>query len=298
MVRTGFGSSKKTIAIRLAVVCAFIAASLNAQDLSPGPLTAAPDHDVHRIEGVAKPEAPPSIPPAQIIKAFAQKEDEYLNARPQYSYHKTIRIQEFGPNGAPVGEYIATYEAIRASDGKIYEKAVSAPRTSLEELNFQPEDVQALFRIPPYPVTATQLSKYNLQFLGDEKVDEIDCYIFQVNPKTLERQHSYFDGVVWVDKKYLEVVKTYGKWVTDLGDMHPPTLPFSIFETYRENVDGKYWFPSYSRSEEVLHLQDRNVPIRVTIKWTDFKPFTTTPAAPTPTAPLTPASPSKDPAKP
>ena len=220
------------------------------------PWTAAPDHDVHRIEGVAKPEAPPSIPPAQIVKAFAQKEDEYLSARAQYSYHKTIRIQEFGPNGAPVGEYIATYEAIRASDGKIYEKAVSAPRTSLEELNFQPEDVQALFRIPPYPVTATQLSKYNLQFLGDEKVDEIDCYIFQVNPKTLERQHSYFDGVVWVDKKYLEVVKTYGKWVTDLGDMHPPTLPFSILDVPRKR-GRKIWFPNYSRSEEVLHLQGR-----------------------------------------
>ena len=273
---------------------------MHAQDMSPGPLAAAPDHDVHRIEGVAKPEAPPSIPPAQIIKAFSQKEDEYLNARIQYSYQKTIRIQEFGPNGAPTGEYIATYQAIRASDGKTYEKSVSAPRTSLAQLNFEPEDVQALFRIPPYPVTATQLSKYNLQFLGDEKVDEIDCYIFQVNPKTLERQHGYFDGVIWVDKKYLEVVKTYGKWVTDLGDMHPPTLPFAIFETYRENVDGKYWFPNYSRSEEVLHLQDRNVPIRVTIKWTDFKPFGVTPAAPVPgsaPSPPPPAAP-KDSAKP
>jgi hypothetical protein len=287
----GFSTNK--IAIYFATVCTFSAGSLRAQDQGPGPIAPVPDHDVRRIVGIAQPEAPPSLPPAQIIKTFSQKEDEYLSARPQYSYRKTIRIQEFGSNGAPTGEYIATYEAIRSSDGKIYEKAVSAPRTSLEELNFEPEDVQALFRIPPYPVTATQLSKYNVQFLGDEKVDEVDCYIFQVNPKTLERQHGYFDGVIWVDKKYLEVVKTYGKWVTDLGDMHPATLPFSIFETYRENVDGKYWFPNYSRSEEVIHLKDRNVPIRVTIKWTDFKPFAATPATPTPAAPAaspTPAS--------
>ena len=286
------------IAIYFALVCAFTAASLPAQDQAPGPLAPAPDHDVRRIVGVAQPEAPPSLPPAQIIKAFSQKEDEYLTARPQYSYRKTIRIQEFGTNGAPTGEYLATYEAFRGSDGKIYEKTVSSPQTSLEALNFEPDDVQALFRIPPFPVTASQLSKYTVQFLGDEKVDEIDCYIFQVNPKTLERQHGYFDGVIWVDKKYLEVVKTYGKWVTDLGDIHPPTLPFSIFETYRENVDGKYWFPNYSRSEEVVHLKDHSVPIRVTIKWTNFKPFGVTPVPLTPAAPAASSPSTKDPAKP
>jgi hypothetical protein len=253
--------------------CLFTAGQSPTQDQTAGPLAPPPEHNVRRIMGVAQPEAPPSLPPAQIIKSFSQKEDEYQAARPQYSYRKTIRIQEFGQNGAPTGEYVAVYDAIRSSDGKIYEKAVSSPQMSLEALNFEPEDVQAMFRTPSYPVTTAQLAKYNVQFLGTETVDEVDCYIFQVSPKTLERQHGYFDGVIWVDQKYLEVVKTYGKWVTDLGDMHPPTLPFTMFETYRENVDGKYWFPNYSRSEEVIHLQDRNVNVRVTIKWTNFKAF-------------------------
>jgi hypothetical protein len=120
-----------------------------------------------------------------------------------------------------------------------------------------------------------------LKYLGKEKVDEVDCYIFQVKPKSVERTHPLFDGVIWVDDKYLEVVKTYGKWVTDLGDQHSPTLPFSVFETYRENVDGKYWIPNYTRSEDTLHLKDKDVPIRVIIKWADFKPFED--AAPTST---------------
>jgi len=76
-----------------------------------------------------------------------------------------------------------------------------------------------------------------------------------------------------VDQKYLEVVKTYGKWVTDLGAVHPRTLPFGMFEIYRENVDGKYWFPDYARAEETYKLKDRDISIRVTIKWTNFKPF-------------------------
>ncbi len=251
---------------------------------------------MHRVLGVAQPEAPPSLPPAQIIKAFSQKEEEYLAARPQYSYRKTVRIQEFGPDGKSSGEYLATYEAVRASDGKIYERAIAAPQSTLRYLQFEPDDVQMLFRSPVYAVTTGQIAKYNVQFLGTETVDEVECYIFQVAPKTLERQHPYYDGIVWVDQKYLEVVKTYGKWITDLGEVHPATLPFAMFETYRENVDGKYWFANYSRSDDMAKTTDRNVPVRVTIKWTNFKLFPAASFAAPAAGSATPNS--KEPAKP
>lgn len=280
-----------------ALLMSFAATRLPAQETGPGPLTPPPEHDVKRVVGVPEAEAPPSLPPAQIIKGFTQKEDTYSSARPQYSYRKTIRIQEFGPDGKPSGEYQATYEAGKTSDGRLYEKALSAPQSTLEYLQFEPDDVQQLFRTPAYPVTTSQLPKYVLQYLGTELVDQVDCYIFQVHPKTLDRQHPFFDGILWVDQKYLEVVKTYGKWITDLGEVRPSSLPFSMFETYRENVDGKYWFPDYSRAEDVVKLKDRNVPVRVTIKWSNFKPFgaSETPAAPAATAPAVanPTAPAK-----
>jgi hypothetical protein len=294
----------KTLATELKDRCIFLAlfsficfsGNLLAQEQAPGPLTPPPEHSVRRVVGIAEPEAPPSLPPAQIIKAFSQKEEDYLAARPQFAYRKTIRIQEFAPDGSPAGEYTATYEAAKTTDGKIYEKAIASPQSTLEYLQLEPEEVQHLFRIPAFPVTSSQLAKYILQFLGTEKVDEVDCYIFQVNPKLLDRQHPYFDGIMWVDQKYLEVVKTYGKWVTDLGEVHPPTLPFSMFETYRENVEGKYWFPNYSRSESFVKLKERNVPIRLTVKWTNFKPFAAVAATPPPSAPAPPAT--NEPAKP
>ena len=269
-----------------------------AQENAPGPLAPPPDHDVKRIVGVPQPEAPPSLPPAQIIKAFSEKEQLYVSTRSLYSYRKTIRIQELGPDGRPTGEYLATYDAARAADGKFYEKAIAAPESSLEYLQIEPDDVQLLTRIPAFPTTPALLPKYNVQYLNTEKVDEVDCYIFQVSPKTLDRQHPLFDGVIWVDQKYLEVVKTYGRWITDLGEMHPPTLPFTMFETYRENVDGKYWFPNYARAEGVYKMKNRDVPLRATIKWTNFKPFppievpATPPGAPSPPEPPPPAAPS------
>jgi hypothetical protein len=281
-----------TAVFSLFVILSILSLKLNAQENGPGPLEPPPEHKVTRVVGgIALPEAPPALPPAEVIKAFTQREDSFAAARPQYAYRRTIRIQEFALDGKPSGEYLSTYDAVRSADGKIYERALAAPDSTLQALQFEPDDIQALLRMPAFPVTTSQLSKYNVQYLNTETVDEVDCYIFQVSPKTLERQHPLFDGVIWVDQKYLEVVKTYGKWVTDLGEFHPPTLPFTTFETYRENVDGKYWLPDYSRADGMLKLKDRDVPIRVTIKWSNFKPFPPAPAPTTPTAPATPHQP-------
>lgn len=279
----------------MVVMFALAASALPAQDQGPGPIAPPPEHHVVRIEGVGEAPAPPALPPMQIIQAFTKKEDTYEAVRPQFSYRKTIHIQEFGPDGHPSGEYLATYDAVRSADGKLYEKAISAPQSSLQYLSFEPHDAQLLTQLPAFPVTSSQLSKYDLKYLNTEKVDEIDCYIFQVSPKTLERQHPLFDGVIWVDQKYLEVVKSYGRWITDLGAVHPPTLPFDMFETYRDNVEGKYWFPDYARADGTYKVKDREIPVRVIVKWTDFKPFPAT-AAPgglsgtsgTPQAPSSP----------
>ena len=268
----------------LLVLACFAASVVKAQDAPKGPLAPPPEHEVHRTTGTPEPEAPPSIPAAEMVKRFSQKEDQYLGARGRYGYHKTIRVEEFGEDGKPSGEFTVELDARRGADGTLYERFVTSPHSTLHVLKLEAEDVVALTRPPAFPVTTSQLAKYDLKYLGKEKVDEVDCYIFQVKPKSVERTHPLFDGIIWADDKYLEVVKTYGKWVTDLGDEHSPTLPFSMFETYRENVDGKYWFPSYTRSDDTLHLKDKDVPIRVIIKWTNFKPFADA------TAPATPAA--------
>lgn len=244
-----------------------------AQSSQTGPLTPPPEHDVKRIGIEPVPPAPPSVAPEEIIKHFSQKEDEYVVARSGYTYKKSVKIEEFGPNGQLAGQLQLSMEAKPGPDGKIYEKTVERPQSTLQYLQMGPEDFQKLARMPMYILTTPQLAKYDLKYLGKELVDEVDCYIFQVKPRSVERTKAYFDGIVWVDAVYLEVVKTYGKWVTDLGDMRSPTLPFSIFETYRENVDGKYWFPNYLRSDDTLNLKDLNVPVRIVIKWTDYKPI-------------------------
>src|SRR5438105_3193495 len=247
---------------------------LLAQDAPQGPMAPPPDHHVVRIGNEPEPPAPPSLPESEIIQRFSQKEDQYLAMRAHFTYKKTIRIEEFGPDGKPTGEYVLVMEPARDADGKVYEQVVQRPQSTMQHFFVRSEDLEGLQRIPAFPLATAQLANYNLKYLGKEQVDEVNCYILQVKPNILERQKAYFDGVVWVDSQYLEVVKTYGQWMTDLGPIQViKDLPFSLFETYRENVEGKYWFPTYSRSDDTAEVKGEQIPVRIVIKWTDFKPL-------------------------
>jgi hypothetical protein len=261
---------------------------------SQAPMTPPPEHDVRRMGNTPEAAAPPSLPPEEIIKKFAAKEDEYVAVRPTYGARKSIRIDEFDREGKLTGQFLMVTESIRTPDGRIVNKVIEHPQSTLHVFALEPEDVKELERIPQFPLNSAQLAKYDLKYIGQELIDEIDAYIFQVKPKALDRTHAYLDGIVWVDTKYLEVVKTYGRWVNELGDVKFATMPFTTFETYRENVDGKYWFPNYERADETLHLKEGDFPVRLVIKWAGFKPLPAAASAPT-RAPAPPASASPTP---
>lgn len=266
--------------VSLGAICA------KAQDAS-GPLTPPPaaEHNVHRVTTMESTEPPPPMPPAEIIKAFSAKEEQYWRQRIQYGYKKSIKVTEFGSDGKPSGDFQLVLQATVDSEGQVFEKLVDQPPSTLHSLEITPVNLKFLARIPAYALIPGMLAKYDLRYIGTEKVDEVDCYIFEAKPKFVERATRLFQGVVWVDKQFLEVVKTYGKWVTDLGDEKGEGLPFTNFETYRENVDGKYWFPNYMRSDGYLHSKDAgDLPVRLVVKWTDFKVFPTKVVIPDATA--------------
>jgi hypothetical protein len=266
-----------------------------AQDSPQAPMAPPPDHQVVRMGTEPEAGAPPALPPDEIIKRLAQNEDQYFAVHPTYGYRRTIRIDEFGPDGKVAGQYLLVTETTRDTSGRVFNKVVQHPQSTLHFFTLEPEDVKEVDRVPPFPLTTGQLAKYNLKYIGTELIDEIDCYIFQVKPKGVDRAHAYFDGLVWVDTQKLGIVRTYGKWVNELGDVHSATMPFTMYETYRENVDGKYWFPNYERSDSSLTMKDSSVPLRLTIKWSDFKLLA---AAPVATPPANPASDPPSPAAP
>lgn len=269
----------KIFPTNLALALFLTVSLLHAQEQKPGPAAPPPEHHVTRI-GVQPTEPPPAVPPEEIIKHFSQKEEEFRLARPAYTSRKIIRLQEFGDDGTLSGEFQVTIEPAVTSSGRSYDKIVDQTTSTLRVLHFEPEDIGRLLAVPVFVLTPAQLAKYDLTYVGKEQVDEINCYMFRVKPKQVERTRNYFEGLVWVDDRDLAVVKTYGKWINETGDVRMPELPFTYFETYRENVAGKLWFPNYLRSDDSVHQKDRETRIRLTIRWSDFKPLATASAAP------------------
>ena len=226
-----------------------------------------------------KPEPPPPIPPEEIIRRFAAKEDEMSRAIQGYSFQKSVRLEEVGPDNKATGQLEIVTRMMIAPDGKIYEKPVRRTASTLHYLDIERGDSEILAMTPMFPLTTSQLSKYEIGFKGKQPLDELSAYAFSVKPRALDRAHAYFSGVVWVDVQDLVVVKTIGKWISETGDVTVSVLPFTVFETYRQQVGKNLWFPAYSRSDGSVEGSDSRIPIRIIVRWTDFTPVGNAPTA-------------------
>ena len=251
-------------------------ASLRAQDA--GPMQPPESTKFPAPPPSAKPESP-ALPPDEIIRRFAAKEDEMVSAIKGYTFQKDVRIQEIGPDNKPAGQVEIVTQLRISPEGKMYEKPVSRQPSTLHTLDLERGDSDLLAPTPMFPLTTAMLPKYEITYRGKQPLDELNAYFFTVKPRALDRARAYFSGVVWVDVQDLVIVKTMGKWVNELGDLTASDLPFTVFETYRQQVGKNLWFPAYSRSDDTFQAGNTSVPIRVIIKWTNFTPQASAPAA-------------------
>lgn len=245
---------------------------LEAQEPS-GPQTPPKPPEIVRIptRSGAPTEQPP-IAADEIIRRFSAQEDQLARFFTSYGYRKTVRLEELGADGKVAGQAEISSSSLPVSDDA-RRKAAGESQSTLRFLNLERDDIEALSKIPAFPLVSSNLPKYELTYQGKQLVDELNTYVFQVKPRQLERAHAYFDGLVWVDDHDLVIVKTYGKWVTETGDARASQLPFTIFETYRQPVANKYWLPAYSRSDGSFDDKGLTIPVRLIIRWEQYAPL-------------------------
>jgi len=213
----------------------------------------------------------PAVPVDEIIRSFAGKEADFKRARDNYTYRQTVRVQEVDDDGAARGKYEMVSDIIFTPEGKRLERVVHAPVSTLQRIQMTPEDEQDLRHVQPFVLTANEIPKYSITYLGPQKVDELETYVFAVKPKTMEAGQRYFEGQVWVDQRDLQIVKTYGKGVGVRKKNSDNQFP--RFETYRDQIDGKFWFPVHTRADDVLHFQSGDQRVRMVVKYEDYKQF-------------------------
>jgi hypothetical protein len=213
----------------------------------------------------------PPIPADEIVKKFSEREREFKIARGAYTYHQTVRVQNLNANDRVLGEYYVESDIVFDSSGKRTERITKAPPNTLQNISLTPEDLQDIREIQPFVLTSDDIGKYTLKYLGKEMIDEIDCFVFDVAPTKIEKNQRYFQGQIWVDDRDYQIVKTYGKAVPDIRKGQENLFP--RFETYREQVDGLYWFPTYTRALDTLQFSSGAQRIRQIIKYENYKKF-------------------------
>lgn len=265
------------------------AAPIYAQD-NQGPMAPPPKFEVKRIPSIPHP-GPPPIPEQEIIRKFAAKETYEKKLYDDYSFQQTIRIEEMSNPG---GKFTAVGDVYTKTDGQRYWRPAQPIESDLKVTNFTMADVHSIVGLPLFFLTTDDIGNYDFLYAGQDKLDQLNTYVFQVKPKLLSRTKRYFEGAIWIDDQDLAIVKTFGKFVGEIAG-NGTDLPFTHFEIYRENFQDHYWLPTYAISDEYVDEKDGSqLHLRLVIRDTDFKytPVTTAPAgAPTAQSPSAPAAP-------
>jgi hypothetical protein len=215
---------------------------------------------------------PPDIPVPEIIKKFGDRELEFKKERDNYTYTQTFVVQTIDFDGRADGEYRMTSDILFTPDGRRYEKVVSAPQPTLERISLSQQDLDDLEHVQPFVLTSDELPKYDVNYSGREQLDELGTYVFDVKPKKIEKNQRYFQGRIWVDDRDLNIVKSDGKAVPDIIKKGNENI-FPRFETFRENIEGHYWFPTYTRSDDELHFSTGAIHMRMTVRYANYKRF-------------------------
>ncbi len=285
----------------LAVVLACCALPAWAQD--PGPMAPPPKFEVNRIPAVPHP-GPPPIPEAEIIRQLGAHEDVAEKIYGTYDFSQTVRLEEVtNPDGSggEGGELVATGQDYVRPDGARFWRATGPTVSTLKGTPILLDDLRPVMTLPLFFLTSAETANYNFLYAGQDKLDDLNTYVFQVKPKQVSRNRVYFEGAIWVDDHDLAIVKTFGKFVSETSD-NSTGLPFNMFEIYRENFQQKYWLPTYIVSDAYTNSgKDNESHMRLVLRSTGFKlnslaaPAATAPAAPAhpfPDLPSAPASPS------
>jgi hypothetical protein len=223
----------------------------------------------------------PATPAQQIIDEFTAKESVFRRAMANYTYERSVKVETVDDDNKVDGQYFQVVDISFDDKGRQFEHVVHAPENTLERVMMSPSDFDDIEHRLPFVLTKEDVGQYDLTYIGKQKIDDVDTYVFDVKPKTIEKGKRYFQGRIWIDQHDLQIVVTNGKNVPD--DLRKGHEDLSLpFVTYRQQVDGKYWFPVYTHGDGILHFSagkgylSEDVHLRMTVKYTDYKQYRST----------------------
>ena len=215
---------------------------------------------------------PKGITVEEIIKRFAAKEKQFKEARDQYTYRQDVKVMTLDGD-TPDGMYQEVFDVTFDDKGRKIKNVVFAPQTTLRRIQMTQEDFDDIENRLPFVLTSDEIGEYDVLYVGQQKQDELNTYVFDIAPKQMVGKKRYFQGRIWVDDHDFQIVETYGTTVPEKRKKKGDENLFPKFTTWREQIDGQYWFPTYTRAEDTLKFSLGDIKIREIIKYTNYKRF-------------------------
>jgi len=223
-------------------------------------------------EGPLDKSLPKGITVEEIVKKFAAKEKEFKEARDQYTFRQDVKVMTLDGD-TPDGNYQQVFDVAFDDQGRKIKNVVFAPQPTLQRIQMTEEDIDDIENRLPFVLTSDEVGEYDVLYVGQQKQDELNTYVFDIAPKQIVGKKRYFQGRIWVDDHDFQIVETYGKTVPDIRKKKGQENLFPKFTTWREQIDGQYWFPTYTRAEDTLKFSLGDIKIREIIKYTNYKRF-------------------------
>ena len=207
----------------------------------------------------------------KIIGKFTRNERLFREALNVYAFNRNAVIATVGMGGQITGTFKRDSYMTFDAEGNRVEKILFAPISTLTEITISQADLENLGGLDPFAIEPKHVDKYKFTYLGKEKIDELDLFVFDVAPKVVPKAEKdglrLFSGRIWVDDTDFLIVKSKGKAIPEWKDER-----FPVIETWRENIDGKYWFPSFSSSDDELVFRNGHaVKIKVRVKYSNYR---------------------------
>lgn len=208
-------------------------------------------------------------PVQEIIERFTAAEAQNKKARINYKFTQDYAMVELDVDNSEIGRFHRISNVVYDDRARPVEKIIFYPPPTMPNVTVTNEDMQDALGIQPFALTSDDLSKYSIDYVRQEQVAERNTYVFDVKPKRMSPGERYFEGRIWVDTHDLQIFKVAGQAVPETNDQR-----FPRFETYREKIDGTYWFPVYTSADDVLKFKKSpHAHIRMTIRYSGYKKF-------------------------
>jgi len=216
----------------------------------------------------ARPDQRPS--PSEILALAAERGKETLQALRRYTYSAELTIQTVSEANTVSGKYYRFSQISYADDGTRREKVIETTSTLPSEVYIGTNAANNLTRVYQFIITPETLNQYEMSYVGRERIDELNTYVFDVKPKVKlpdpeKSSERYLKGQVWIDDQDLCVVKVAGNALPEQYAHRTPR-----FETYFQNHD-KYWFPAYTSADDDVRVGRRAMRVIVKVRFISYK---------------------------